>query len=405
MRPLSDFSSLTVVRGFLHSLVAVLLVLACVRAVTTGADGPAVVAVCAVFAAVYAAAGLRPLDVTSRRGAVTWLAALGAVWLALLILTPDAIWVAFPLFVLQLYLLPARWGVAAVALTTALAIGGFGWHQHALTSGMILGPLLGATVSVIGVLGYQALHRESERRRRLLDELTATRAELAAAERSAGVLAERERLAREIHDTVAQGLSSIQLLLRAAQRSLATGAPGAAGHIERARQAAADNLAEARRFVRDWSPPILEGRSLPDALDTLCATTADESGLLVNLHVSGTPFPLPTTAETTLWRVAQSALANVVRHAEAGTAEVTLSYMDTEVALDVVDDGVGFDPGAQPAPGTRKDGAGYGLAAMRARARAAGGDLVVESAPGRGTAVAVTLPCRGNADGVEAVAG
>lgn len=104
------------------------------------------------------------------------------------------------------------------------------------------------------VLGYQALYRESERRRELIEELIATRAELAVAERGAGILAERERLAREIHDTLAQGLSSIQLLLRAAERTLPPDSP-ATEHIARARGAAQENLAEARRFVRALTPP------------------------------------------------------------------------------------------------------------------------------------------------------
>src|SRR5699024_11443773 len=117
---------------------------------------------------------------------ITWLAALGATWLALLALSPEGIWVAFPVFFVQLHLLPGRWGVGTVIVTTILAIAGFAWHQHQLNPGTLLGPVLGAAVAVATVRGYQALYAESERRRQLVEELVAARAELAVAERTAG---------------------------------------------------------------------------------------------------------------------------------------------------------------------------------------------------------------------------
>ncbi|UQA97716.1 sensor histidine kinase [Streptomyces halobius] len=399
----------------LHLMVAALLALAAVRAAAGHAPyAPAVLITAVVLFALYVAGPSIPRLRTSTSAAALWLAAVGLVWMVLLALTPDGIWLAFPLFFVQLHLLPRRSALPAVAATTVIAIAGFGWHTHTLTVGTVIGPVLGAAVAVAVVLGYQALYRESEQRRRLIEELTAARSDLAAAEHAAGVLAERERLAREIHDTLAQGLSSIQLLLRAAERALPQGRDTATalGHVQQARTAAVDNLAEARRFVRALSPPDLEAGSLPAALERLCATTARSSGLVVHCQVSGAPTELPTPHEVALLRIAQSALANTVQHAAAGRVELTLSYMDTEVALDVVDDGVGFTPSEVPAPGsaglsgglgttdttgatdiTSTTGTGFGLAAMRARARALHGTLAVESAPGEGTAVAVTLPC------------
>ncbi|MFE3547642.1 sensor histidine kinase [Streptomyces kronopolitis] len=386
---------LRALRSCLHLLVAGLLALAAVRAVAGHApNAPAVLATAAVLLALYALGPRLPRVGSSPRAAAVWLAAVALVWLALLALTPDGVWLAFPLFFVQLHLLPPRRALPAVAATTLAAIAGFGWHTHTLSVGTVIGPALGAAVAVAVVLGYQALYRESEQRRRLIEELTATRGELAAAERAAGRLAERERLAREIHDTLAQGLSSIQLLLRAAERVLPQQPAAALGHVRQARTTAVDNLAEARRFVRALSPPALESGSLPAALERLCATTARSSGLTVHCQVSGAPLTLPTPHEVALLRIAQSALANTVRHAAAGRVELTLSYMDTEVALDVVDDGAGFRPAEVPAPGSAAaDGTGFGLAAMHARARALQGTLAVESAPGEGTAVAVTLPC------------
>ncbi|WP_405842276.1 sensor histidine kinase [Streptomyces platensis] len=386
---------LRALRSCLHLMVAALLALAAVRAVADrNPDAPAVLAVAGALCALYVTGPRLPRLRTSTGAAPLWLAALGLVWLVLLALTPDGVWVAFPLFFVQLHLLPRRRSLPAVAATTLAAIAGFGWHAHTLSVGTVLGPALGAAVAVAVVLGYEALYRESEQRRRLIEELTATRGELADAEHAAGVLAERERLAREIHDTLAQGLSSIQLLLRAAERALPERPGSALGHVRQARTAAVDNLAEARRFVRALSPPDLEAGSLPAALERVCATTARASGLAVHCQVSGAPTVLPTPYEAALLRIAQSALANTVRHAAAGRVELTLSYMDTEVALDIVDDGTGFVPAEVPAPGSAAvPGTGFGLAAMRARARALQGTLVVESAPEEGTAVAVTLPC------------
>ncbi|WP_433871651.1 sensor histidine kinase [Saccharopolyspora sp. CA-218241] len=392
MNPHTLDRPLRVLRVCLHLLLAGLLALVVVRAFLDGLPRAPFVAVAAVLmGAVYAAGPLLPRVGRSPRAAAGWLAVLGAVWSVLLCLTPEGVWLAFPLFFLHLHLLPTRWGLPVVAVTTALAIAGFIGHQGSFTIGMVIGPTLGAAVAVATVLGYQALHRESQRRQELIEELRATRNDLAAAERSAGVLAERERLAREIHDTLAQGLSSIQLLLRAAERALPDRPGTAAPHVARAREAAQDNLTEARRLVHALAPVELEGSSLPAALRRLCATTQQRSGLPVHFHLSGEPFDVPTPYEVALLRIAQSALANAVRHAAASRAEVTLSYMDTRLALDAVDDGIGFDPAVVASRAGGEEG-GFGLAAMRARARSLGGTWTVESAPGQGTALAVSFP-------------
>ncbi|MCX5010849.1 sensor histidine kinase [Streptomyces sp. NBC_00555] len=375
-----------VLRLCLHALLLGLLALAAGRALADSAPRAGwVVAACAVLAAVYAGGVRAPVVHRSPRAGAVWLAALGGAWVALLAVSPDGLWIAFPLYFLELHLLRLRWGVAAVAVTACAAIGGFLAHSSAVTPGAFLGPLLGGAVAVATVLGYQALYRESERRRELIEELITTRAELAAAERGAGILAERERLAREIHDTLAQGLSSIQLLLRAAERTL-PGDSAALPHIAQAREAAQENLAEARRFVRALTPPDLEHGSLAAALERLCTGAPWPR---VRFSLSGSPRVLPTPYEVALLRIAQSALANVVRHARAKRAEITLTFMDASVTLDIVDDGQGFAPSSAAA--ASGDG-GFGLPAMRSRAETLGGLFTVESEPGQGTAVAVTLP-------------
>ncbi|MFF6996263.1 sensor histidine kinase [Streptomyces sp. NPDC008313] len=393
--PASPVPTTRLLAWCLHLLVAGLLALAAGRAVADGEPhAPAVVAVAAVLGLVYAAGPSMRSTHVSRRAAAVWLAAVGVVWLALLVLTADGVWIAFPLYFLQLHLLPRRTGPAVVVATALAAIVAFAAHSGALTLATAVGPALGAAVAVAVVRGYQALYRESERRRRLIEELTLTRADLAAAQHTAGVLAERERLAHEIHDTLAQGLTSIQLLLRAAERALPGRPELAARHVEQARQSAVDNLAEARRFVAALVPPSLEGITLADALERLCTTVSARHPLTARFRLTGTAVPLPTGHEVALLRIAQSALSNTVRHAGAATADVTLGFPDGRaVRLDVVDDGRGFDPGLLASPGP--DGGGFGLAAARARAQALGGTLTVQSAPGHGTTLAVRLPLGG----------
>ncbi|MFD2765270.1 sensor histidine kinase [Micromonospora eburnea] len=376
----------------LHLLVAGLLALTAGRAVATAAPHASGVVVAAVLLAlVYAAGGLLPRARASHRAAAWWLAAVGALWVLLLVLSADAVWLAFPLYFLQLHLLPRRTGPVAVAATALAAILAFAAHRGSFALATAVGPALGAAVAVAVVWGYEVLYQESEQRRRLIEELTTTRADLAAAQHTAGMLAERERLAREIHDTLAQGLSSIQLLLRAAERALPDGSGNAARYVEQARQAAVDNLAEARRFVTALTPPALQNTTLAGALQRLCATTSARHRLAARFHLTGDPVPLPTAHEVALLRIAQSALANTVRHAQASTAEVTLDHAGGQVAVRIADNGVGFDPGA----------AGFGLAAMRARVHALGGTLDVASAAGQGTTVTARLPVTAPVPGAE----
>jgi signal transduction histidine kinase len=228
---------------------------------------------------------------------------------------------------------------------------------------------------------------QSADRRQLIEQLQSTRDELAAAERESGRLAERQRLARDLHDTLAQAFVSIVLQLQAAEGELPPGADAARRHLERARRTASDNLTEVRRLVWDLRPESLRAASLGEALGRLTDRLAEETGMAATAAVTGTPRPLSPDAEVTLLRVTQEALANVRKHARAGRVALTLSYMDGEAALDVRDDGVGF----VGVDGSGPNG-GLGLHGMRERVEALGGRLAVESAPGGGTTIAVTVP-------------
>ncbi|NEW52257.1 sensor histidine kinase [Nocardia cyriacigeorgica] len=371
----------TTLRLGLHVLVTALVAVVVIRALLPGADYPvAVVVLCAGFLGVYFAGAA----VSDRRGRMLlWLGVLTVLWLILVALSADAIYLAFGLFFLYLHLLPRPANYVAVAAATGVAVVGFGVHRGWSVAGVI-GPVFGAAVAVGIALGYRMLFRESAERERLITELLSTRASLAEQERTAGKLAERERLAQEIHDTVAQGLSSIQLLLHAAEQA----APDhpALPQIRLARTTAAEDLAETRRLIAELTPAALEGKSLAEALERVCRRAATPS-LAAQLVVEGTPEQLPMPIEAALVRIAQGAVANVVRHAHASRMRLTLTYAEAEVLLDVVDDGVGIAAGIldQPPPGS------FGLDAMRRRVEQQGGAMTVESEPGH-TAVTVSFP-------------
>ncbi|TMR30812.1 sensor histidine kinase [Nonomuraea zeae] len=220
----------------------------------------------------------------------------------------------------------------------------------------------------------------------LAEENAGLQAQLLTQAREAGVLAERQRLAREIHDTIAQGLTAILTQLEAAE-----GTAGDAGavraRLDAARAMAKESLTEARRSVQALRPAPLHEAQLPAALREVAAAWSRSTGVPVAVSVTGDSRPLHVEVESTLLRVAQEALANAGKHAGAARVGLTLSYMEDVVALDVRDDGRGFDPAN---PGAT-DG-GFGLVAMRQRVTRLAGDLTIETAPGQGTGVSATVP-------------
>lgn len=212
--------------------------------------------------------------------------------------------------------------------------------------------------------------------------------------RTTGLLDERQRLAHEIHDTLAQGFTGIITSLTAAQMSKTGPAADASSprYLEDAERMAREGLAEARRLVWALRPESLDRGSLPEALHRLARDWSGETHIEAQAATTGEPRPLLPETEVALLRTAQEALTNTRKHAGATTVNITLSYMNDCVTLDVVDDGAGFDPDRLNDPEVAHDAGGFGLVAMRERIEQLGGTLVVESAPGQGTAVAVELP-------------
>jgi signal transduction histidine kinase len=212
--------------------------------------------------------------------------------------------------------------------------------------------------------------------------------------REAGLLDERQRLAREIHDTLAQGFTGIVTNLKAAQmsRSQAPSDATSARYLEDAERIAHESLAETRRLVWALRPESLDRRSLSESLHRLAEKWSEDTSAQACAVTTGTPRPLLPETEVALIRAAQEALTNVRKHARASRVNITLSYMDERVALDVLDDGVGFDLTWLTSSLEPHGTGGFGLKAMRERIEQLGGTLVVESAPGEGTALAVELP-------------
>lgn len=278
------------------------------------------------------------------------------------------------------------------------------------------------------LFALEVLVRESQARM----ALESTQRKLEEKSRQAGVLEERQRLAREIHDTLAQNFTSIVMHLEAAEAAItgeltpvaATAAAGRAeslvsprsgealvspqsgvepppgrsltsesgslnqvrAYLDQARATAREGLSEARRMVWALRPEVLEGASLPQALERVAQRWAEESGVRTEFTLTGEPQPLHPALEVALLRVTQEALANVRKHAQARRVNLTLSYLDDLVLLDIQDDGVGLQTGVPSMTG------GFGLRSIRERVEALGGYCAIESERGVGTTVAVSLP-------------
>lgn len=326
-------------------------------------------------------------------GRAVWMLGATAVWVADMTISPVAVYWVFVLFFVALRAFENWVGYAWVAVCLALSVGM--QIPVGLTLGGVMGPALSAVVVVAINYAFTTITRVSRERQQLIDELLATRDRLAETERAAGVAQERERLAHELHDTVAQNLSSIQMLLHSAEKDVRSNLPEAAAQqplrkMETARRAASNNLAETRAMIAALAPAPLTEASLRDALSRVAGDFGAAGGLDIGVEVDGDPVPLPMRVEAGLLRIAQGAVSNVVNHADASAARITLTYAPGEVRLDVVDNGRGFDVDAQ---GMKPSGLGHlGLDAMRSRAAELGGRLEIESAPGGPTALSVAVP-------------
>ncbi|OKI87681.1 sensor histidine kinase [Micromonospora sp. CB01531] len=330
-----------------------------------------------------------------------WLVPRGAVYVAGLVvligvLCTRGMWFAsFFGFVGYLHswqYLKGYWRFIGVTATATISVAAYGGGLPDPTPSGILTYLffIAAIVAVVGLfsfVGEVTAERSAERQRMVaqleeaLRENAGLHAQLLVQAREGGVLDERQRMAAEIHDTLAQGLTGIITQLQAAQQ-----AEDWRRHVDNAVRLARESLAEARRSVHAVGPGQLAAAPLPEALRDIVTGWGELNGVRVDFATTGTVRPMHPEVEETLLRTAQEALANAAKHAGASRVGLTLSYMEDLVTLDVRDDGAGFDPERV------RDGGGFGLASMRKRVSRLAGTLAIESEPGLGTAISASVP-------------
>lgn len=286
--------------------------------------------------------------------------------------------------------LPIPYAIAATLLLITTIIyqqSGDAGQPISLDSPIVWIYLFAGAASILLGAWMSAIINQSMQRRQLIEQLEITQAELAETKRHEGMLEERQRLAREIHDTLAQGFTSIVMHLEAAEQAMPDQPETVQKHLDQARKTARLSLDQARRVVQDLRPDLLDQQSLPVAIERTAVRWQEETSISATTTITGSPHPLHPDVEVTLLRAAQESLNNIRKHAQATAVQITLSYMADMVILDVQDNGVGLN-GAAPS----SLGGGYGLQAMRERAAQLGGAVEIESEPGEGTTVVVSIP-------------
>lgn len=383
-----------------YLIAAVLTLIGVIRAIGDGTPAPAAIVAGLAIVAWHTAGTIIPGRARSRRIIVWWLVGFAVVWVAAVAVSAEFVWIAFLLWLLAGHLLPIPWGLLFSGLVLAVVIIAPILHHGTTSYANVFGPLVGGIFAFGISRGYLQLLRDGTERERLVASLTRAQQEmadlqdeLALVQRESGAVAERTRISRDIHDTIAQALSSIRLLAHAGASR--TDDADALRTLEQIETLAGDSLSDVRRIVAALAPIELEDNALPAALRRMLARAEDESGLHTALHVDEALPALPTEVEVALLRTAQSALANVRLHAGAGRVVMSLIDSGPTVRLDLIDDGTGFDvPAWEQAREPGSGAASYGLRFMRARLRELGGGLDIESTPGEGTAISAHLPIR-----------
>ncbi|TDB97566.1 sensor histidine kinase [Nonomuraea longispora] len=340
-----------------------------------------------------------------------FLAVVVLLWAALVVRSP---WFGFftpAVYVYAFRVLPWPWQPAGIVAVGAVAgtAQAYGVDKTTVVGLVTYGAIIAANAIPMCLFAWfarrddernqerdRALHEAREANRKLaasLAENAALHEQLLAQARDAGVQDERQRMAREIHDTLAQGFTGVISQLRAAEHA-GDDPPGWRRHVAAATELARESLSEARRSVHALRPEPLRSARLSEALAGVAERWSALHEIPVQVATTGTARPIRPEAETALLRIAQEALANVAKHARATRVGVTLSYLEHEAALDVRDDGGGFDPagfgGAAGDP--RADRGGFGLIAMRQRIESVSGSLQIESEPGTGTGISARVP-------------
>ena len=399
----SDRPVVRAVRGGQHLIAVALVTVGLVRALLTGAE-PFATSLAALSLLAWYFAGMIFVDrllQPSRR--VLWWVVLLAIWGMAVVVSAEYVWVAFLLWMLAGYLLGLVSAVVVSAMVYGIVVIAPLLHHGTTNYASVLGPLIGGVFAIGIARGYLQLVREGHERERLLESLTRSQREaahlqdeLALAQRHAGAHEERTRISRDLHDTVAQQLSSIRLLSHAAAGRAVDESDSAA--LEHVGQLATESLTDVRRIIAALAPAELEAAALPDALETIVAriraeAEAQGAPLRAELRTEGPMPAIDTESEVALLRAAQSALANAAQHAKAERVVVTLACQDDLVRIDIVDDGVGFDV-SEWEVSTPTAESGYGLGFIRSRLTQLGGGMDIVSSPGEGTTLSAHVPLR-----------
>ncbi|NNC10627.1 sensor histidine kinase [Planctomonas sp. JC2975] len=375
----------------------VVLVLASIFTIMTVAPTPAKTAQLVLLGAAIAwmllAYTLRPAGRRSVRAMAVFVTVLLAIFTSLVFFAPWYGVLAVAGYIYSFAVVPWPWRLLSVSVCAVLA----GTAQaSAVPKNTVAGLLVYAAVVALNVVAlclfawiYWRAGVQSEQRRVALEENERLREQVVSQAREAGIQAERQRMAGELHDTVAQGLVGIVTQLEAAAQ-VPPDSSDHARHLDAATRLARSSLVEARRTMLALDPDASSRVSLAKALESAVDEWAGMHSVRADYTATGSERALSDDAEHALLRVVQESLSNVAKHAGASRVGVTLTYLDDRVLVDVRDDGIGFDPGS----GIERDPleGGYGLSAMRNRIRQLGGLVEIESEPGRGTALSVALP-------------
>ncbi|MEU8522032.1 sensor histidine kinase [Streptomyces sp. NBC_01216] len=334
----------------------------------------------------YLLAG-RPLLVAGRRGAAhtsRFVVGTLALYLTAAVLVGDMRVAAFALVPQCYMLLRVRAAQVAVGVTNLAPVLGWALVWRPEAADVLLNSVYAVVTCCFSVVLGTWIIRvldQSEERGRLIAELDASREEVTRLSAAHGALTERARMSREIHDTLAQGFTSLLMLVQVVQSEVDRDPDAARRHLALMADTARQNLAEARALVTDGAPADLAGGSLAEALRRL----SGRHETAVVLTVTGPERALPPALEVVALRSCQEALSNARKHAGTSAAvSVSMHYGERALVLSVRDEGRGFDPSAPHQ--------GYGLSGLRARAAEVGGAAAVRSAPGEGTTVTVELP-------------
>jgi signal transduction histidine kinase len=312
-----------------------------------------------------------------------------ALWLVVFWLVPDIYWVVFAYIGQMLGLLPAGYGIAATIFVSGVLFASRAGQRFAEWDTALLPGMLAVWLSLMVFMLYiNHLTRASEERGRLIAELQAAKNELEAAqgqEAELAVLRERERLARDLHDSLGHTLVSLSVQLEAVQRLYRVDPEQASAQVDEMKALTRSSMDALRRSLAGLRAPGLGDSTLRPALQALCVDLGQRIGIEIDCQIDERADDLSPALAEALWRVTQEALTNVEKHADARQVQVLLKCEPSAVVLCVDDDGKGLPAGAEDGP--RR----FGLRGMRERVEGLGGTLHLEGHEG-GTLVQARLP-------------